>query len=94
MKRRRKLTLSAVLLLGTAGLGLSPAVLAEACSYREALMAFEQGNPVRGMALMRMASNDGDKRATDFLATQDYLVDPTISSEGQQVVAGRTSEQN
>lgn len=41
---------------------------ADACTYREAIMALEQGNAVRGMALMRMASRDGDSRAIGFLA--------------------------
>ncbi|MDH5327360.1 MAG: hypothetical protein OEZ68_01140 [Gammaproteobacteria bacterium] len=40
---------------------------AEACSYREAMIAYENGNKVRGDALMRMAANDGDVRAQTFL---------------------------
>jgi hypothetical protein len=32
------------------------------------MMAFQQGNQVRGNALMRMAANDGDTRAVRFLA--------------------------
>lgn len=43
---------------------------AGACTYREALMAMERNNTVRGMALMRMASADGDVRATAFLAAR------------------------
>lgn len=43
--------------------------LAEACTYREALMALEQGNTLRGMALLRMASRDGDLRAALHLAS-------------------------
>jgi hypothetical protein len=38
-------------------------VYGEACTYNEALMAFQQGNAVRGQALMTMAAKDGDKRA-------------------------------
>ena len=53
-------------------------VFAEACTYQEAIMALEQGNAVRGMALMRMASQDGDLRASEFLASQDY---PTAVKE-------------
>lgn len=49
----------------------SGAVLAEACTYREALMALEQGNAVRGMALMRMAGLDGDHRADVYLIRYD-----------------------
>lgn len=37
-------------------------------------MALERGNSVRGMALMRMAQRDGDIRASQFLAKQDYPV--------------------
>lgn len=62
----QKHTLSALgflLLLAT-----SSASHAGACTYREAIMALEQGNAVRGMALMRMASRDGDGRATSYLA--------------------------
>ena len=46
----------------------SGSVHAEACTYREAIMALEQGNAVRGMALMRMANRDGDERANRYLA--------------------------
>lgn len=42
---------------------------AEACSYREALIAYQQGNLVRAQALMKMAANDGDPRAKEFLHT-------------------------
>ena len=50
--------------------GLSDGVFAEACSYQEAIMALQQGNQVRGLALMRMASADGDVRARGYLAAQ------------------------
>jgi hypothetical protein len=50
---------------------LSGTVWAEACTYREALMALEQGNSVRGLALMRMARRDGDRRAEDYLLRRD-----------------------
>ena len=40
----------------------------ESCSYREGIMALQQGNTVRGMALLRMASRDGDVRASRHLA--------------------------
>lgn len=45
---------------------------AEACTYREAIMALERGNVDRGLALMRMASRDGDRRAENYLLAQDY----------------------
>ncbi|NOX75716.1 MAG: hypothetical protein GXP17_03685 [Gammaproteobacteria bacterium] len=44
---------------------------AGACTYGEALMALEQNNTLRAMALMRMASADGDMRATAFLAGRE-----------------------
>ena len=42
-----------------------------ACTYNEAIMAFNSGNLVRGQALMRMAARDGDQRAKHFLASYD-----------------------
>lgn len=39
------------------------AVNAQACTYNEALLAFQQGNLVRGFALLTMAAKDGDRRA-------------------------------
>ncbi|MCK4963310.1 MAG: hypothetical protein KAS19_12525 [Anaerolineales bacterium] len=50
---------------------VSGSALAGACTYREAIMALEQGNTVRGMALMRMANRDGDERASRYLAMGD-----------------------
>jgi len=46
-------------------------VYAGSCAYREAMMALEKGNAVRGLALMRMASRDGDHRAERYLREQD-----------------------
>jgi len=34
-------------------------------------MAFNNGNLVRGQALMKMAARDGDQRAVRFLAASD-----------------------
>jgi hypothetical protein len=48
-------------------LAVSAASQAGACTYREAIMAMERGNTVRGIALMRMASRDGDDRAIRYL---------------------------
>ncbi len=42
-------------------------VFAEACTYHEAILAFQSGNSIRGHALMRMAVKDGDHRAVEFL---------------------------
>ena len=41
---------------------------ADACTYGEAIIAFEQGNATRGTALMDMAAKDGDQRAVKYLA--------------------------
>ena len=38
-----------------------------ACTYNEAVMAFNNGNQIRGHALMKMAARDGDERAVHFL---------------------------
>ena len=40
---------------------------AEPCTYREAIMAYQNGNTVRGDALMKIAANDGDNRAVVYL---------------------------
>lgn len=51
-------------------------VNAEACTYNEALMAFQQGNTVRGQALLTMAVKDGDQRAVAlFSALQEAVRD-------------------
>ena len=60
----RKFPLISGLLLGSV-IGVANA---GACSYREGIVALEQGNEVRGMALLRMASRDGDRRAAQYLA--------------------------
>ena len=49
---------------------VSGSALAGACTYGEAIMALEQGNTVRGMALMRMANRDGDERASRYLVVK------------------------
>lgn len=49
-------------------IALATAVYAEACTYNEALMAFQQGNAARGQALMSMAAKDGDERAVALFA--------------------------
>jgi hypothetical protein len=71
-----------IVLLLTSVLGINNA-LAEACTYREALMALERGNVDRGLALMRMASRDGDQRAESYLREQDYAQSAFVKdSEG------------
>jgi hypothetical protein len=55
-------------------------VQASACTYREAIMALERGNTTRGMALMRMANRDGDKRAGDYLI-MNYVITKSDQSE-------------
>jgi hypothetical protein len=51
-------------------------VNAEACTYNEALMAFQKGNTVRGQALLTMAVKDGDQRAVAlFSALQEAVRD-------------------
>jgi hypothetical protein len=60
-----------LLLLGV----LMPAVFcanayAEACSYNEAILAFKNGNEIRGSALLNMAARDGDQRAIKYLASR------------------------
>ena len=62
------------------GVLFSASVMAEACSYREAIMAFERGNDVRGMVLMRMANRDGDVRATEYLAQSFRRQEPVLSA--------------
>ncbi len=49
--------------------GLSGQAFAASCAYRDAIMALQQGNQVRGLALLRMASRDGDLRASRYLAS-------------------------
>jgi hypothetical protein len=58
----------------------SASVMAEACTYREAIMAFERGNDVRGMVLMQMANHDGDVRATEYLAQSFRRQEPVLTA--------------
>lgn len=69
-----------ITLVSLMGAVLSASAGAEACTYREAIMALEQGNSPRGMALMRMASSDGNSRAAEFLMRQgDIAATPTTN---------------
>lgn len=56
------------MLLVAMSLLLTKPAFAEACTYNEAIIAFKQGNEIRGMALLKMAVNDGDTRAQHLLA--------------------------
>jgi hypothetical protein len=49
-------------------------VHAEACTYNEALMAFQRGNTVRGQALLTMAAKDGDRRAVALFTSLQRAV--------------------
>lgn len=46
---------------------------AAACTYDEAILALQQGNALRGLALIRMAARDGDIRATHYLTSRPLL---------------------
>lgn len=61
--------------------------LAEACTYREAIMALERGNTVRGLALMRMANRDGDEQASRYLAMRDRQLEKTGSEKTEMAVS-------
>jgi len=73
MKPLLKIALPVLLVL-VVGLPSTSEVYAGSCAYGEAMMALEKGNTVRGLALMRMASRDGDRRAENYLREQDYDV--------------------
>jgi hypothetical protein len=56
------------------GTALLSANVHAACTYDEAMMAFNNGNQIRGQALMRMAASDGDERAVHFLSSTSFAV--------------------
>jgi len=56
------------------GTALLSANVHAACTYNEAMMAFNNGNQIRGQALMRMAARDGDERAVHFLNSKSFAV--------------------
>ncbi|WP_455366635.1 hypothetical protein [Kaarinaea lacus] len=70
-----------------------------ACTYNEAMMAFKNGNQIRGQALMKMAARDGDQRAVHFLNSSELALNDrkrdriTIghSSKALRVTAGEDS---
>ena len=64
-------TVSALLLLATQTTVAGPT----ACTYQDAVMAYEQNNFIRAKVLLEMAKRDGDKRAEVFLAKHFQLKD-------------------
>jgi len=60
----------------------SSTILAEACTYKEALLAFENNNERRGVTLMRMAAIDGDVRAIKYLE---------LDKTTRQMIASKTA---
>ena len=62
------------------------AVNAEACTYNEALMAFQQGNVVRGQALLTMAVNDGDQRAVALFSALQEAVQEGVAYNAEDVI--------
>mgnify|MGYP003573378611 FL=1 len=67
----RSVTVCSAILIST----LLASGVQAACTYNEAIMAFDNGNLVRGQALMRMAARDGDQRAMYSLASYDQKLD-------------------
>ncbi len=76
----------AVVILSTV-LFLPLSVMAEACTYSEAQLAFNNGNLQRANVLMQMAARDGDKRAILFLQGQrvEYLAElnPQLAAQNK-----------
>ncbi len=66
-----KMAILTLLLVLVGSLPSVSEVYADSCAYREAMMALDKGNAVRGLALMRMASRDGDRRAERYLREPD-----------------------
>ena len=62
---------------------LAASAVQAACTYSEAMMALRQGNEVRGVALMRMAANDGDARAARYLVK---ISDKAVNPEMRQLI--------
>ena len=92
----RPITISCAVLIST--LLASSAVYAAACTYNEAVMAYNNGNLVRGQALMKMAARDGDQRAVRFLVSYEQNLERTSDagktlSEGLLVLGSSTTAQ-
>ena len=58
-------------------------IASAACTYSEAMMALKRGNETRGVALMRMAANDGDARAARYLVN---IADSTVTPKMKQLI--------
>jgi len=58
---------------------------ADACTYSEAVIAFKQGNPIRGTALMNMAANDGDQRAVKYIASIQKPENTSVTKADSQI---------
>jgi len=87
-----KMTLLATLLVLVGSLPGVSEVYAGSCAYREAMMALEKGNSVRGLALMRMASRDGDHRAERYLQERDDVAGlPVLVKARQPLTLASTS---
>ena len=67
---RLSMIISAVLLFALLAFNVQAA-----CTYNGAVMAYNSGNLLRGHALMKMAARDGDRRAVQFLGSNDRPVD-------------------
>lgn len=83
----RKLLISVLLMLSVT---LSARLAAEACTYSEGLQAYQNGNEIRGDALMRMAATDGDKRALAYLRPRLRVV--SIKSNRKIEFAGKITK--
>lgn len=71
-----KLRLFSILALtGWAASSYAPLAFGAACTYDEALMAFQQGNQLRGQALLNMAAKDGDPRAKALFSQLQAVVE-------------------
>ncbi len=81
-----KIAALVLLLVLMGGLPGISEVYAGSCAYREAMMALEKGNEVRGLALMRMASRDGDSRAERYLQEQNYVAGLPVFVEARQLL--------
>jgi len=71
--QKRPINVTMLLIVFVGSLVAGSAVNADTCTYREAIMALEKGNAIRGLVLMRMASRDGDRRAERYLLEQSVV---------------------
>ena len=76
INRHKKLTWHLCLFLCSAF--YLPLASADACTYDDGVLAYEQGNLMRAATLLTMAKNDGDKRADAFLS-EHLAVRPKVN---------------